>query len=202
MTEYQTRPIEQWPCAFTKNRKRSPFRSGWGDTMQLLKSELGHLKASAIVLLMALRPQEIRNDGRPRADAKPAHPGVILSFTTPKGPMQFPCDKFNHWADNVRAIALALEALRKVDRYGITKSGEQYKGWQALPAPGESSVISNRVDALAFIAKVTSIFLPVDSQPDVVSYAVREAEKKTHPDRGGDSDEFKKVQQARKVLLA
>jgi hypothetical protein len=38
------------------------------------------------------------------------------------------------WQHNVRAIALGLEALRKVDRYGITRRGEQYAGWKALPA--------------------------------------------------------------------
>jgi len=35
----------------------------------------------------------------------------------------------------VRAIALALEALRKVDRYGV-RSGSQYAGFKALP-PGD-----------------------------------------------------------------
>jgi hypothetical protein len=34
---------------------------------------------------------------------------------------------------NARAIALGLEALRKVDRYRITKRGERYTGWSALP---------------------------------------------------------------------
>lgn len=33
------------------------------------------------------------------------------------------------WKHNVRSIALGLESLRAVDRYGITKRGQQYAGF-------------------------------------------------------------------------
>lgn len=35
------------------------------------------------------------------------------------------------WQHNVRSIALGLESLRAVDRYGITRRGEQYAGFRA-----------------------------------------------------------------------
>jgi hypothetical protein len=34
------------------------------------------------------------------------------------------------WQDNLRAVALGLEALRRVERYGIAQRGEQYAGWR------------------------------------------------------------------------
>jgi hypothetical protein len=37
-----------------------------------------------------------------------------------------------NWEHNVRSIALGLEALRAVDRYGITRRGEQYAGFMQL----------------------------------------------------------------------
>lgn len=38
------------------------------------------------------------------------------------------------WRHNVRSIALGLEALRAVDRFGISRRGEQYAGFRgALP---------------------------------------------------------------------
>lgn len=196
---YQTRPIDQWPGQFTRQRKRSPFRAGWGDTMRLLDDELRHLKASGVVVLMALTPGEIRLDGRPRADARPQHPGVILCFDGAGGPMRFPCDRFDDWADNVRAIALALEALRKVDRYGVTSRGEQYTGWAALPAPDATNA---KQDAINFIRKIIgwSGGGPFAS-PEQAKAAIREAEKLTHPDRGGDPEKFKQVQAARRILL-
>ncbi len=39
---------------------------------------------------------------------------------------------FPAWRINVRAIALGLEALRKVDRSGIARGNEQYTGFRAL----------------------------------------------------------------------
>lgn len=47
--------------------------------------------------------------------------------------LRLPCDTFSYWKDNVRAVALALEALRKIDRYGV-RTGSQYAGFKALPA--------------------------------------------------------------------
>ena len=75
------------------------------------------------------------------ADTRADTPRVVVSFDSCHGPLRYQCDRFTTtragtkaWHANVRAIALGLEALRKVDRYGIAGSGEQYRGWTALPA--------------------------------------------------------------------
>lgn len=93
-------------------------------------------------------------DGMPRADAKPEHPGIIVNIEPRnKPPMSFPCDTFTHWHDNLRAIALTLEALRKVDRYGVTQTGQQYRGWQAIEAaPPSSDAINGACTLLASVA--------------------------------------------------
>lgn len=114
-------------------------------------------------------------------------------------PLRYPCDTFDDWQDNVRAIALALEALRTVDRYGVTKRAEQYKGWAALPSPngdhwGEKEALDFLVQLMGSDARIAT--------PDRLADTIRRAEFKTHPDRGGNPDDFKKVQQARKLLLA
>ena len=83
--------------------------------------------------------------------------------------------------DNVRAIALSLEALRAVDRYGVSKRGEQYAGWKQLTT-GDSMSQAEARDLLASYGGET------------------EALKKTHPDTGGDVESFRKVQRAREVL--
>lgn len=197
----QTRPIDQWPGKLTRNRRRAPFRSGWGQTMDLLDRELHHIGATGVVLLMALRPQEIRNDGRPRADARPQHPGVILCFVKSGAPVRMPCDAFDDWGDNVRAIALSLEALRKVDRYGVSKTGEQYKGWAALPPPnGDDWTRTEAFNFIALLLGVTETDLSAGLRLDAEA-VLRKAELKTHPDHGGRAEDFNKVQQARKLLL-
>lgn len=200
VVEFQVRPIDQWPRELTKSRQRARFSAPYGSTMQLLDRELKHLRARGVVLLMALSERDIRLDGRPRANAKADHPGVILCFEDRTGAKRFPCDKFDHWHDNLRAIALSLEALRTVDRYGVTTHGEQYRGWQALPSPNGDHW--NADQAREWLSGFLGLQkLPPEMSQEAIEVYVRSAEKKAHPDTGGNASDFHKVQQARKLLL-
>src|SRR5262249_4141291 len=113
------------------------FKAGWSQTLDLLERELNHLKAKDISIEGFFAPKDIRNDGWPKSSARPSQPGVILSFTTKQGRMVMPCDSFRDWEANLRAIALSLEHLRAVDRYGVTtEEKDQYTGGLRLPAAG------------------------------------------------------------------
>lgn len=114
-------------------RRRATFRIGYSDRLSLLESELAKLGAKEIVIQAQFEAKDIRNDGWPRSSARPKGPAVVLSFQSKHGPLSYPCDSYDAWEDNLYAIALALEALRAVDRYGVTKRAEQYKGWAQLP---------------------------------------------------------------------
>lgn len=185
------RPIEKWP-GVAQNRigqRRSPFSAGWTATMALLDRELRALAAERVVIQLALAESDIRLDGWPRAGARPEHPGVVLAFESPLyGPLQYPGDAFDKWQDNLRAIALGLEALRRVDRYGITRHGEQYTGWKALPSGG--------MDA----GDAAQLLRSAGGGADDMRSTYRRALMATHPDHGGDRDGFERVQQAGKVL--
>jgi hypothetical protein len=195
MFEFTTRPIDQWPGALTTNRRRSQFKAGYSSTLTLLDRELSHLNAKGVVVMMALGESEIRVDGRPYVNAKPRHPGIILACTTKYGPFRMVCDRFDQWQDNLRAIALSLEHLRAMDRYGCTKRGEQYRGWQALPSP--NPMPATREEAYAELGKVIGEHrartLPLDE-------AFREAAKLTHPDAGGSAERFKRIMAAKEIL--
>ncbi len=87
------------------------------------------------MLQIDIREQALRLDGGLRANARPVDfPGVRISFESKHGPLTYATDTHEFWQHNVRGIALGLQALRAVDRYGVTKRGEQYTGWKALPA--------------------------------------------------------------------
>lgn len=194
--EITFRPILQWPGKFTPDRKGSRFKASYNQTLRLLDAELLHLKARNIVLQVALNEAQIRLDGRPRADSKPRHPGVILSFDSKHGPLSYPCDRFDSWEDNLRAIALSLEHLRAVDRYGVTKRGEQYHGWTALPPPSKAPTME-KVEAVKFLQKFATAAI---KNAEEARAAYRQGAMTLHPDRGGDPEEFKKLQQAKEIL--
>ena len=200
------RPIDRWPGERTDRPQRSRFRAGWSDTLATLKHELRQIDARDVVIQLAITEDELRLDGYPRANANPDHPGVILAFESKHGPLKYVTDTFDDWQDNIRAIALGLEALRKVDRYGITKRGEQYTGWKALPGGGEATDTMTAEAAAAVVAGRDGLLartLLRNPDPDTVRVAYREAVKSCHPDRpGGSTAAFQRLQQAKTILDA
>ena len=174
------RPIDLWAGPRTVNRRASPFRAPYSSTLNLLDRELNALRAVRVVIQLALTEQDIRLDGLPRSAARPQHPGVVLAFRSELHgiDLQYAVDAFSRWEDNLRAIALGLEALRKVDRYGMTRSGEQYRGFRQLGA-GDDGLVERGHELIEEHGSIT------------------EALRATHPDHGGDADDFMAVQAAR-----
>lgn len=229
------RPIVTWPGERTAKRRNHPFgsRTTWTSTLELLGHELEMLHVSEAVLQVdSPSERDFRIDGGLRAGAhdRLRSPAVILSFEAPGiGPLQYPCDTFDvHWSGdsmkpwqvNVRAIALGLEALRKVERYGIAGRGQQYTGWKALPA-GRPMLAENagmtRVQAAQFLADEAVMLLSGDEfrpwgpqgrgwmvllDPAEARKAYNLAVKRLHPDTPvtGSHDLFIKAQEAREVL--
>lgn len=191
--------IEKWPGERTPpgRQKRSTFKASFTQTDQLLRSELGTLNAKQVVLQLDVTPDDIRLDGQLRANARPRTSAVVLSFQTKQGAMSFPCDRFDRWKDNIRAIALSLEALRKIDRYGVTRNNEQYTGWTQLPPP--TSVYDEVADAV-WVADALGIPYEELNSPKALLAAIRKAERIMHPDAGGSAEDFKRLQKMKERI--
>lgn len=186
---------------------RSPFKATAFKTQRELARELDIIDARNIVLYTMHPPHAIRRDGWVKADRQPPHPGVILEFEKPAGENQwvklrFPCNTFGQWEENLRAIALALEALRKIDRYGVV-TGAQYAGFKALPPAEEGTEGQTAEQAAEFIAK--SAGMPdaggqVLTNPVFGDLAYKTAAKLLHPDRGGDEKQFAKLEGSMRLV--
>jgi len=118
---------------------RSQFKRGGGfysRILNLLDRELKHLGAIDVTIQAGYRAEDIRLDGWPRSSARPEHPGVILQFRRGvKGDLHtFRAVRFGSYEENLYAIAMSLEALRAVDRYGVV-NGEQYTGFKRIAPP-------------------------------------------------------------------
>lgn len=206
MLDYTIRPISD-RTMFTGRHRRSMFDTAWSKTERTLLVEIGHLNGRDVIIEVDVTELEIRNDGRIRANARPSTPGVRVAFTSKHGPLTYATDQFNHWQDNVRAIALGLMALRAVDRYGITKNAEQYAGYKAIGAGSGGQAMGAQpamtvADAWAIIGSFGE--RPISEQrqdPSKAASAYRKARAFAHPDRqAGDRDLWDQVEQAAKVL--
>lgn len=201
MTAYTTRPITTWPGTRTGPRQHSRFKTSYGATEDLLFRELHHLRARDVVLEIDIQPWDLRLDGSLRANAKPQGPRVCLYFTGKHGAMTMPCDTYWDWRDNIRAIALTLEALRACERYGATLTGEQYRGWTALPA---TTSVTTRVQAAwQLLADTASMGLPAEGirTRAILDVLFRDAARIAHPDAGGSDERMAAVNRARETIL-
>ncbi|MFC7344498.1 hypothetical protein [Saccharopolyspora griseoalba] len=122
---------------------------------------------------------------------------MAISFTSKHGPLSYPCDTFTgpggrSWQANVRAIALALEALRRVDRYGVAGHGEQYAGWRAIESGTGPEAPLTWESALRWLRSYTG------RDGDLWSL-LRIAARQAHPDAGGSPQDWAMVDAIRQM---
>lgn len=178
------RPLPAWPYPSQPDR-RATYKATYYQTLQDLEYEIERLDGRELIIGVVTDESQIRIDGAMRADAKVRAPGVEVSFEVPGGQrLTFHTDVHkgyvNSWQDNLRAIALGLEALRAVSRYGITTGiGEQYAGFAQLaaggPDPARGKVLVEQAGS------------------------IKDALRKHHPDHGGQDRDFVDVQAYRKA---
>jgi hypothetical protein len=177
-------------------RTRIPIAQTYND----LDRELWAIDATDVVIQLDFPESSFRRDGSgPRDDRRPYSPAVVLTFKRNGAAHTFACDRFQRWQDNLRGITLGLEGLRRLERYGIVQSGEQYRGWQALPS-STTPALSTEAAAQVISARSGSPASMIQHDRETALRAVRAARWKAHPDAGGNDREFHLVQEAARVL--
>jgi hypothetical protein len=204
MMPYVVRPLDPW-IGPVVSRRDSPFKSNWTDTLRLLSREVQMLGAKSFVLQINVSERWIRQDGELYSRAVPTTPAIRVCFDSRHGPQTYPCDAFNDWQANVRAVALSLEALRRVDRYGVAGHGEQYRGWVAIDSRPAKMTVEQ---AAEFIAEWSGLVVTdrtaqaIMRDPQTCAAAYRAAARRAHPDvTGDDGDTMARLNAARDLIL-
>jgi hypothetical protein len=200
-------PLDGWPYPEAP-RVPTTFTATWTDTRDLLLAEADHLGANLVVVELDLTREDLRQDGEIRANARLQSGRVRVSLDTRHGAMRYACDRYlparsgnrrgplQAWQANARAIALTLQALRAVDRYGAVHSAEQYRGFMAIEA-GPVTGFASADDALRWVYAHTGI---AGAEGLTARTAYRAAAKRLHPDAGGDAAEWARLDEARRLL--
>lgn len=214
---YTIRPLTAWtgPATPPGRRIRAPFKASVSDTRSLLARELRMLNATSVVVQVRCDEGQIRNDGELYANARLSDPSTRLLFDSRHGPLAYGCDRFDRFEDNLRAIALGLEALRRVDRYRIvTEAGEgaQYKGYRqitdghAVPARTGSDTVLMSLVRLAEgpdldAGTLERMARDLAGDRPAQRRVHRRAQRRTHPDHnGGRAHDWDEVQRIAGVL--
>ena len=186
-------------------RSASRFRSTWTETKRLLAVEIGHLSGTDLVIGVDVTELDLTLAGQPRTRANFVSPGVEVAFESKHGPLLYRCDEFTTsyydqgpgWQHNVRAIALTLQALRAVDRYGSSRSGEQYRGYRQI---ADAPAAMSRADALFVVVDLAGAQMGPQVE-DELAVLWKLARRNVHPDRhGGARGEWDRLENAGKAL--
>ena len=184
----------------------------WSKAFEKLRYELKRINATDVIVEAGYQPSQVRADGWPYSSAKPEHHCVRVSFKAQgKTALSF---AYNGWRDvelNVYMIALTLERLRAVERYGCTQANQQYAGWAQLPPAASERVADwpNVEAAAAFLWCTTGThaedlekvkYLRVLADREVLQRVYRDAAKRAHPDQGGTPELMATVNSCREVL--
>jgi hypothetical protein len=202
--ELLVRPLAAWPGPQTPANRRDNggrfLKVTPGAALDSLREELGHIRAKDCRIQLDVRDREITRYGELRADARPSSPGVVVYATHPRqGDIRFANDTFARWHHNVRAIAMTLEALRGIARWGAVRDEQQFAGFRALP--GATALTMGVSAATAVLEAESGLTAPSVVTAEWLREAIRRARAATHPDaKGGDRVRWDQVEQAARVL--
>lgn len=153
------------------------------DAIKRLSGELARLGATNEILSTNVKT---RLDGLPYSNQpEPDDVGAAVYFKLKGKPRCLACDKWNRVADNIAAIAQHIDALRRIDRYGVGTMEQAFAGYAALPPSAEDWRTVFGLNGGATLADVETKFKALAIQH--------------HPDRGGDPAVMAKLNAARDV---
>jgi hypothetical protein len=142
-----------------------------------------------------------KQDGRPYADARPDDPAVVVRWSKDGEQFAVACDQYDDWRDNARAIGLYIREKRKMSDRPVT-TGQSEFATARLPSGDETDDV---IVAGAGEQSVDDPYEVLGVSPDaseaVIEAAAKQRIGETHPDSGGDREEFLRVKQARKEVL-
>lgn len=192
--ETATRYPLSWPDNWTRTkayvRKRASFSRDSraltvADALRRISGELGRLGAVSELLSTNL---DVRLDGLPRSgQAEPQDPGAAVWFWLKKKPMCLACDRWDRVADNIAAIAQHIDALRRIDRYGVGSVEQAFAGYVCLPPTAEDWAIV--------------LMVQKDATRDQIIAAYRQLALIHHPDKGGRHEDMARLTAARDRAL-
>lgn len=203
--------MEKWPGPPEDREfyRRSPFGTTYAEALALLDREIAYLEGDHVIFQLDVSSDDIRMDGRLYANVTPKSSRVVITFNSKHGPLAYFCDCYADWRENVRAISLCLQYLRKIDEHRVNRSGAQYEGYKRLPAAGETSngrpKIETPKQAATFMSGHLTPAMPprvLLTHPFVFEASYRELAKKFHPDNKatGNDELFVDLQDAAVVL--
>jgi len=188
-------PLE-WPVGYPRatRKERSKFANPTLDkSVKNVVAEIGRLigdkygtRRNEIVISSNV---PLRIDGYPRADylrSNITDKGVAVYFKHDGNDVVMCCDKYDTIESNMHAIYKSIEALRSVDRWGVSDFMKRsFTGFKALPQTNESRPWYS---VLCFKSAPSDFKIARDQYLQLIKLA--------HPDAGGSTEKTQELNEA------
>lgn len=172
-----------WPVTATYSRGTPKFKTTLPAALANLETQIRLMGGSDLVL----------SSNYTLGASNPEEPGVVAYFKWNKLDMAIPCDRWLRIEANVQAIALTVEAMRGMERWGAKHMiTAMFSGFKALPA-STSGINPREVLGLVGVAELTA---------DIITQAYKQRAKVAHPDvPGGSAEKWAQLREAHDLLM-
>ena len=193
---YEAYPL-QWPTGYNRtpsySKIDSRFKQSMDGSQRFLRGEISRLGGIDLIVSTNLR---LRLDGQIYSDDLRKlipDPGVAIYFKYKKKDISMCCDQYNRVWENIYALGKGIEALRGMERWGVSDFLEKaFTGFASLP---NSSI------AVIDIWLVLGLNVKPDTKQEVID-AYKTKAKECHPDTGGSTEKFQQLQHAYEKALS
>jgi hypothetical protein len=178
----------QWPKGWpvTEPYKRGPaaFKVTLPSALANLEKQVRLMGGSNLVL----------SSNYTLGSSNPTEPGVVAYFSWNKLDMAIPCDRWQRIEANVQAIALTVEAMRGMERWGAKHMiTAMFSGFKALPAS------TGGINPRAVLGLDDNNAPLTESE---ITEAYKRKAKTEHPDMpGGSAEKWARLREAHDLLM-
>lgn len=189
---------EGWQRTAKEQRQSSRYQVSQAQARNDLFDEARKLvrRSSDVVVSTNVR---LKGDGLPYANEEPSDPGVAVYWLDDKGEQKvIACDGWATVRENMRAVSLAVSALRQLKRCKATEILDRaFQGFAALPQPGREEPWWK---VFGLSKDEQRLWRPSRERIEEI---YRELAKDAHPDRpGGSHGAMLRLNKARDAALA
>jgi hypothetical protein len=187
-----------WPegRSRTKSRKlHAPYKVSFAHAYSDVLESLRIFRAFGVVVSTDV---PLRRDGAPYADGNPVDPGVAVYFTRGKQQYVMECDLYDrvHW--NMRAIGIAIDGMRAIERSGAQHIIDRaVSGFAQLPSGAGGPVKRPWREVL----NLEGFQAPAFVMRAGLDAAYKQLARTRHPDAGGSNDAMAELNAARDEAL-
>lgn len=186
-----------WPLGYTRTQPSE--RRSWPAPVSIAQGRdalLAELERSGATRLVLSTNLPLRRDGLPYAERRePQDVGVAVYFHLHGTDSVLCCDAYHKVAENLRAIAVTVEELRRISKRGVSDFLKRsFTGFKALPEQASPASGSAWWEVLGV-------------QHNATRYDIRKAyqllAREAHPDvPGGSHERMSELNQAYEAALA